>query len=158
MLCATLQNLSVPLRKSDYLPWDTGLTILAITLMTTRKDLRNIGKLLAQEDSRFTHISSIFIWEVSSVNLTIALLCNHNLPPGADAGWKVGCSLFFTFTILVIWSENLSRLLGGSMITSNVPNTVCADPSGMTLMYGEYANLIRLTFIDSGCEIPGIYM
>lgn len=39
-----------------------------------------------------------------------------------------------------------------------IPNTVCADPSGMTLMYGEYANLIRLTFIDSGCEIPGIYM
>ena len=32
MLCATLQNLSVPLRKSDYLPWDTGLTILAIYL------------------------------------------------------------------------------------------------------------------------------
>lgn len=32
MLCATLQNLSVPLRKSDYLPWDTGLTILAINL------------------------------------------------------------------------------------------------------------------------------
>lgn len=31
-LCATLQNLSVPLRKSDYLPWDTGLTILAIYL------------------------------------------------------------------------------------------------------------------------------
>ena len=32
MLYATLQNLSVPLRKSDYLPWDTGLTILAIHL------------------------------------------------------------------------------------------------------------------------------
>ena len=44
------------------------------------------------------------------------------------------------------------------MITSNVPNTVCADPSGMTLGYGEYDNLIRLTFIDSGYEIPGIYM
>ena len=44
------------------------------------------------------------------------------------------------------------------MITSNVPNTVCADPAGITLMYGEYANLIRLTFIDSGYEITGIYM
>lgn len=30
--CATMQYLSVPLRKSDYLPWDTGLTILAIHL------------------------------------------------------------------------------------------------------------------------------
>ncbi len=30
--CATMQYLSVPLRKSDYLPWDTGLTILAINL------------------------------------------------------------------------------------------------------------------------------
>ena len=39
-----------------------------------------------------------------------------------------------------------------------IPNTVCADPAGITLMYGEYANLIRLTFIDSGYEIPGIYM
>ena len=28
------------------------------------------------------------------------------------------------------------------MITSNVPNTVCADPAGITLMYGEYANFI----------------
>ena len=40
----------------------------------------------------------------------------------------------------------------------DIPNTVCGDPSGITLMYGEYANLIRLTFIDSGYEIPGIYM
>ena len=32
------------------------------------------------------------------------------------------------------------------MITSNVPNTVCADPAGMTLTYDECANLIRLTF------------
>ena len=40
----------------------------------------------------------------------------------------------------------------------DMPNTVCGDPSGMTLGYGEYDNLIRLTFIDSGYEIPGIYM
>ncbi len=39
-----------------------------------------------------------------------------------------------------------------------IPNTVCVDPAGITLMYGEYANLIRLTFIDSGYEIPSIYM
>lgn len=40
----------------------------------------------------------------------------------------------------------------------DVPNTVCADPAGISLMCGEYANLIRLTFIDSEYEIPGIYM
>ena len=31
------------------------------------------------------------------------------------------------------------------MITSNVPNTVCADPSGITLEYNECADLIRYT-------------
>ena len=40
----------------------------------------------------------------------------------------------------------------------DLPNTVCADPAGMTLTYDECANLIRLTFIDSEYEIPGIYM